>query len=443
MVWISNKNYAALKAANEALRTEVSEVKGYYENRKATNKYFASIASLLTGNEIGDLFQSMDRVKLKECYEGNGPAYGVINKIAKAVGDVFPYLEMQDIKTGKFVENHWLLDLLRHPNDRYNTRRFGTAWAVTRLVYGDAFVYAPKELGKDYGQGTKMYLLPGHRIKVEKGGYRQPLKDITVTGGAREEKIETREFFESFAFNLEDTSFFGFSPLLAAAIYLSIIDRSMRREDVSLKHGGAASIITPAKDNMGVMPKDKDEVEAEFNNRENFGKTRALRVPIEVHQLGASPIDLGILDSHKEAVTALCFAYDLPVDLYYGQAKYENAKEAKKSLYENNAIPLANEFAADLLAHFELDGQFTLEVNVDEIDVLKEDAADVLDNLTKMHATLNEMREANGYDPRPEAWANMPIFGMSTMFGAESFDIDENEPQGEPGQDEPEEGDEE
>ena len=430
MAWITRKKLTALQEQNAALESSLAELKGYYENRGRAaniNKYFASIASLMTGNEISDVFNTVDRANLKSCYESNGPAFGIINKIARAVGDCFTYLELQNVRTGKFVEDHFILNLLRHPNDRYNCRRFGVAWAVTRLVYGDAFVYAPKAVGKNFGEGRELYLLPGHRIKIDKGGYEHPLKSIAITGGSEEKPIKPDEFFESFAFNLDDTSFFGFSPLIAASLYLSIIDRGMKREDMTLKNGGAANIITPAKDNMGVLPKDKDEVEEEFNKRENYGKTHAFRVPIEVHQLGNVPVDLGILDSHKEAVTALCFAYDIPVDLYYGQAKYENAKEAKKALYENNAIPLANEFAADLLAHFGLDDEFSLTVNTDRIDVLKADASDVLDNLAKMHASLNELREANGYDPRPEPWADLPMLPMATTFGGEGItDIDES-----------------
>ncbi len=429
MAWITRKKLTALQERNEALESNLAELKGYYENSTAgeRNKYFASIASLLTGNEIADVFNSIDRNHLKECYESCGPAFGIINKIARAVGDCFTYLELQDIKTGAFVEKHWVLDLLRHPNDRYNCRRFGTAWGVTRLTYGDAFVYPPKVVGKNFGEASEMYLLPGNRIKIDKGGYDHPLKGITVTGGAEEHMILPDEFFESFAFNLDDTSFFGFSPLIAAALYLSIIDRGMKREDLTLKNGGAANIITPAKDNMGVMPKDKAAVEEAFNKRENFGKTHAFRVPIEVHQIGNVPVDLGILDSHKEAVTALCFAYDVPVDLYYGQAKYENAKEAKKALFENNAIPLANEFAADLLAHFGLDDKYTLTVNTDKIDVLKRGASDVLDNINKMHGSLNELREANGYDPRPEPWADLPMLPLGIQFGGEGItDIDES-----------------
>jgi hypothetical protein len=138
-------------------------------------------------------------------------------------------------------------------------------------------------------------------------------------------------------------------------------------------------------------------------------------------------VDLSILDSHKEAVTALCFVFRLPVDLYYGQAKYENAKEAKKTIYEQNAIPLCNEFAEDLLRHLHLDDTFTLKVNTDKIDVLKEKSSEVLDNLNKMHSTLNELREAYGYERIEEDWADKPLLPMGITFGNEYGDYDISE----------------
>jgi hypothetical protein len=153
-----------------------------------------------------------------------------------------------------------------------------------------------------------------------------------------------------------------------------------------------------------------------------------LQFPVEVHQLGSTPVDLSILDSHKEAVTALCFVFRLPVDLYYGQAKYENAKEAKKTIYEQNAIPMANEFAEDLLRFLRMDAEgYELRVNTDRIDVLKDSTGEVLDNLNKMHASLNEMREAYGYDRIEEEWADKPILPMGVTFGNEYDNIDINE----------------
>lgn len=418
-----------LSALQERVGALEGEVKGYYENTDAYNAYFKALAPMLKGKDIPDMFASIKRAKLQSVYEGNGPAYGIINRIAKAVGEMFCYLELYDLKADKQVEKHWLLDLLAHPNDRYNTRRFGTAWAVNYLVYGDSFVYSPKLVGKNLGQGVEMYQIPGHRVDIEKGGYKAPMKGIEVKGSGEQDLIEPKDFFESFNYNLDDTSFFGFSPLVAAAVYLSIIDRGMKREDISLKNGGAANIVTPAKDNLGVLPADKKTLEEELNGKDVANKTVALRVPIDVHALGNKPIDLDILNSHKEAVTALCFVYGIPMDLYYGQSKYENAKEAKKALYETCAIPLAEEFAADLLAHFNMAGDYTLKVNTDRIDVLQNDPSDVLDNLGKMHATLNEMRDAYGYEPIAEPWADQPIMPLGVMFGNETaLDIDENAP---------------
>ena len=273
-----------------------------------------------------------------------------------------------------------------------------------------------------------MYIIPGGRIEIKKGGYAQPMKGITVTGGGSKDTIAVKDFFESFNYNMDDTSFFGTSPLVVAAAYLSVIDRGIQRQDQTLKNGGPTALITPKPDNLGVMPVTADELTQELNGDEVKGQIKALRTAVDVHQLGMSAVDLGILSSHKEAITALCFIYDLPIDLYYGQSKYENAKEAKKALYENNAIPLANEFGEDLLNHFGLAGEYTLTVNTDRIDVLQDDPGDVLDNLNKMHATLNELREAYGYEPRPEPWADLPMLPMSTMFGGEGLqDINEEE----------------
>ena len=414
MVWISRKKLAALHA----------ETKGFYGEDNSRNEYFNSIAQSLRGIDLAP-FRVIDRERIKETYETCAPVHGVVGMIADNVGEVLRYLELTD-KNGKTVEAHWLLDLIRRPNDRFSTRKFGQAWAINKLLYGDAWVYAKKAIGKDLGTIKEMYIMPSHKVEVEKGGTDLPMKGVKIQGSVSGKSISTKDCFESFDYNLDDTTFFGTSKIVTAAIYLSVMQRGMNREDTSLKNGGVANVVSPAKDNMGVMPKDADSVEEKFNKKDNTGKTVAVRIPIEVHQLGNAPVDLNILESHKEAVTALCFVYKLPVDLYYGQSKYENAKEAKKTIYEQNAIPMANEFAEDLLRYTGLDKEgYELKVNTDNIDVLKEDSSDVLDNLAKMHATLNELREAYGYEPRPEPWADQPIFQMATMFGAETFDIDE------------------
>ena len=216
---------------------------------------------------------------------------------------------------------------------------------------------------------------------------------------------------------------------MAAAAYLSVMDKGMKRQDTTLETGGASHIITPRPDETGaVLPQHAAEAEKLMNGKGSTGKKRFFQFPIEVHQLGNTPVDLSILDSHKEAVTALCFVFRVPVDLYYGQAKYENAKEAKKTIYEQNAIPMANEFAEDLLRFLGMDKEgYELKVNTDKIDVLKGKAGETLDNLAKMHATLNELRVAYGYERIEEEWADKPMLPMGVMFGNEYGDLDIDE----------------
>ena len=407
----------------EGLRTEI---KGFYDKENEMNEYLRAIEKLLQGKKLPDI-TPMSRKEIRDTYKTSAAVMGVVNYIAENVGEVARYLELQNDK-GEYIESHWVLDLLRRPNDRFNLRRFATAWAVNKLLFGDAWVYAAKAVGKDRGQVNEMYVIPSWRITTNSDGI-VPLKSITLTG-TKKDDIDMADVFESFDYNPDDESFFGTSKVVSAAVYLDVIDKGMRRESQALDNGGVANLITPKGDEAGVLPEHAEDLESRFNAKKNVNRTLALRTPIEVHQLGNAPVDLSILDTHKEAVTALCFVFKVPVDLYYGQAKYENAKEAKKTIYEQNAIPLANEFAEDLMMYLSRTDNslagWMLAVNTDKIDVLKDKASDVLNNLNLAYCSLNERREAIGYEPIDEEYANKPIIPMGVMFGeGMEYDIDE------------------
>ena len=405
---IRTKEYDALK----------TEIKGYYDQTEKDNVYLNALAKQMQGLKLPDM-TGMSRLSIRNAYETCAPVMGVVNYIAENVGEVATFLELT--KNGDEVTKHYLLDTLARPNDRFTLRKLATAWAINRLLFGDAWVYAPKKIGKD--GGVNLYVIPSHKVGVDNGSpYFEGIEIIGVNNA----KIKKEEVFESFDYNLDDTSYFGTSKVAAAAYYLSVMEKGIKRQDKTLEEGGATHLITPKPDATGtVMPKDAQEVEKLANSSI---KRRALQFPVEVHTLGSTPVDLSILESHKEAVTALCFVFRLPVDLYYGQAKYENAKEAKKTIYEQNAIPLANEFAEDLLRFLKMDAEgYELKVNTDKIEVLKEDTGEVLDNLTKMHSTLNELREAYGYDRIEEEWADKPLMPMGITYGNEYEDYDINE----------------
>ncbi len=407
------------------------EIKGFYDSgNNAENLYLAALAGCTKGLELAPL-TPISRAAIREAYETSAPVQGVVNYIARNVGEVMQYLLLTKKADDTPVEKHWLVDLLARPNDRFTLRKFGTAWAVNKLLYGDAWIYAPKAVGKDRGMVREMYVVPSWRIGAQ-WGPGAVLEGIRLQGLTGDRTIGFEEMFESFDYNLDDQSMFGTSKLASAYMYLSMMQNGIRREDTALMNGGVTNIITPPQDRLtGVTrPSEGEALEREFNAQSNAGKTKVLRYPVNVQALGNAPVDLNILESHKEAVTALCFAYNIPVDLYYGQSKYENAKEAKKTIYEMNAVPMANEFAEDLLSYCGLSKEFSLEVDTQRIDVLQEKPTDALDALDKMNASVNEKREVMGYEPIAEPWADQPMIPMGVQFGNEGSAFDINEPAG-------------
>ena len=411
------------KRENEALR---AELKGFYdkennENNKLLRQMFPYSGEMME-------FASFDRAKLLECYKTTDSVFGLINRIAKRVGELHKYIELVG-KNEKEITKHWLLDRLAQPNDRYTLQNFLIGWATQKLIYGDVFVYCDRSVGSKR-EIEGMYLVPGNKVMIEKGGWKEPLKGIRLEGGNETMKME--DVWQSFYFNPELDEFFGFSPLTAAAASVQLIRNAKKRQNTSVSNGGVNNLITPKPDQMGLMPIDQSNLEKELNSEKNINKTKYLRNAIEVHKLGSTPIELGLLDSSRESITALCFAYEFPIDLYYGQSKYENAREARKAEYESIAIPLLEDFLNDFMLYYkrqfnDLDGLKFI-INRDKIDVLKSSPTEILTNLGLMGASLNEKREAYGYPPIKESYANEPMLPLGVQFGGNTYDINENDP---------------
>lgn len=444
-IFTRGRDIAAMEARLDQ-RIEQIEQKGYYQpDDNEANEYLRRLLQMMAGTIE---FKAFKRKDLYNAYRTCSAAFGIIDRIARAVGECAQYIELLD-ENDDPVESHWIVDLLNHPSDRFTRRRFFYAWSTNYDVFGDAFTYMERSgPGKDLGKPIGLYIPSGVKVGIEHGNVSFPIRGIDIVGDVNATPIPPTDYFQSFNYNLDDDSYFGFSPLEAAAYEVALLKKGKERLNTAIENGGVNALVTPAKDKDGfVVPQAAAEVEKEMNDAGNINKTKFLRQPVEVHEIGSKPVDLSILDSSKESVTALCFVYGIPMDLYYGQSKYENAKEAKKALYESAALPRIRVFCEDFMDFLRRTSKGTgkwklnskemryhLEVNTDMIDVLQDNPTDVLRNLTLMHATLNEMREAYGYArlegaENPGGIYDKPMLGLGTMFGDEATgtDINENE----------------
>ena len=150
--------------------------------------------------------------------------------------------------------------------------------------------------------------------------------------------------------------------------------------------------------------------------------------------MGSTPADLSVLETSKNAVTALSFVFGVPIDVFYGQSKYENAKEAKKTIITQAALPRLNLFLEAFTERIRaFDQTFNAKggrfiVNTDKIDILKNSPIDSMTLLDKAGASINERREYLGYPRITAPYADLPVIPLGVSLGdPNNFDINENQ----------------
>ena len=110
-------------------------------------------------NKVGE-FAGYDRNKIAQLYydqnKSNFAVYSVINYCAEAIADTLRYAKIVNKKQDE-VTDHWSYNLLLdNPNEFSNTSEFGKAYAVNRLLFGDAYVYLLRGIGLSEGRIKEM-----------------------------------------------------------------------------------------------------------------------------------------------------------------------------------------------------------------------------------------------------------------------------------------------
>ena len=420
------KQIPALKSEIETL-----EKKGYFGGDNTNNEYLKEVTrNIQSGVALLD-FSTVDRKKLVSYYKTNAIVRGIVGTtIGNAIAELSDYIELQD-KNKKVVLNHWSEKTLNNPNDLYNKRKFIKGWAINRMLTGDAFVYGLEGVGLNTGQFKELYLLPSQDVEIMVGTLIQPIKGYKLPKEyVLKDGLTPKNVMFSREYNTESNTFYGLSPLQSAAYMVQLLEKGDKRQNAALENGGVNNIITPRADQYGgVTEVQATNAEQEMNNRRQGNYNSFFRFPLEVQKIGDTPVDLDLLESSKYAVTVLCFVYGISVDIFTGQAKYENAKEAKKAIYQLAAIPLLNEFLEDYTAFCKLEDGTKFVLNTDQIEILKATPTEVMTNLTAMGASINQKLEFMGYEKRKEPYCDLPMIPMGYTLGdPNAFDVADNTP---------------
>ena len=379
-------------------------------------------------NKLGE-FSGYDRNKIAQLYydqnKANFAVYSVINYCAEAIADTLRYAKIVNKKQDE-ITDHWSYNLLLDkPNEFSNTSEFGKAYAVNRLLFGDAYVYMLPGIGLSEGKIKEMIV--AHTQDVSFADFTQynwmrPKQRYQIPVAGVPRTFEQEEILRVSSYNV-DNSDYGLSPLIPAAILAEKILNGSISEAMMFKNGGTEVILTNKQVNEGRSvvwgSSDLERFNHELNDK-NGKRLKLVNSAMDKIDIGKSPIDLGILNSTDAGLKALMFVYRLPYSLYSGDGTFNNTREGYKALYTQVGLPYAKEFLDKFtqLCGFKNGEYWTIDEQL--IPQLKEDASNTLTAYDKAYASINERRAVIGLEPLAGDEYNKPLVPMNMVSGLDT-----------------------
>lgn len=379
-------------------------------------------------NKVGE-FSGYDINKIAQLYydqnKANFAVYSVINYCAESIADTLRYAKIVNKKQDE-ITDHWSYNLLLDkPNEFSNTSEFGKAYAVNRLLFGDAYVYLLRGIGLSEGKIKEMIV--AHTQDVSFADFTQynwmrPKQRYQIPVAGVPRTFEQEEILRISSYNVDNTDY-GLSPLIPAAILAEKILNGSISEAMMFKNGGTEVILTNKQVNEGRSvvwgSTDLERFNHELNDK-NGKRLKLVNSAMDKIDIGKSPIDLGILNSTDAGLKALMFVYRLPYSLYSGDGTFNNTREGYKALYTQVGLPYAKEFLDKFtqVCGFK-DGEYW---TIDEqlIPQLKEDAANTLTAYDKAYASINERRAVIGLEPLAGEEYDKPLVPMNMVSGLDT-----------------------
>lgn len=390
---------------------------------------------VVESNSNAPIYPSTNAKYYTDTYTQNNDVFSVINKIVQP-GCRVPVYQV-DRKTLEERPGK-ALQVLSNPNPFMSQTEFVAQSLTIFKIYGECFVCADKpEFGLRAGQPVRLDNLPPQWTEIEiTSDYFNPISGYKLMLGNKEvmypfaDVMHLKELNPDFQVSGEHLR--GMSrlkPLLKAVAVSSSGYDSMV---ASFQNQGAYGILTilGVKEPDGKFsnqPKTREQLsnlETTFRQKmtgnANRGKIFATNKSVEWTPFGMNAKDMEVLKSIVFSGGALYDAYDVPDILKSGSESktYLNYQEAQKALWNNAIIPTVDGFyqkLSDWLCPMcgEPDTMFL--PDYDDIPALQDDKKSAVDWMIRAGLTMNEIREALGYDQLKLPNMDIPLISMGVQ----------------------------
>ena len=368
---------------------------------------------------------------VKDGYSGNVNIYSIIRKIiTPAIGVRWEVKENGEVVEG---ENP-ISRLMTKPNERQSFANFIDEALTWLLLTGNRYTYVLRvETGANKGLPVELHLLPASQVEIVAGTWLQPVQGYKVKYNYSTKDIPPENIIHNRLSNpnydASGSQLYGLSPLQSALKVMTATNAAYDTMSKQFSSGGPDVIITntAATSQQEWTEEQFQTVWQRFKAKFRTGsKERFMlkNLPVEVHEIGKSLVDLNILEFIKLSLRDYCNIYGIPSALMNDNeyaTQSANAREYQRQLWNNAVIPQLEFLKDDLNRVASMVNQVTgsayeVDYNLSDIPELQADIATQAAALAQSWwMTANERRSALGLPPLEEEEANVILAPTGLM----------------------------
>lgn len=284
-------------------------------------------------------------------YAGNVNIYPIIRKIVNpAVGVKWNIVDDK----GEVIEETKsdLYKLLKQPNPRQSFNEFIDEMMCWRLITGNSYIYTIYiETGEYKGKPAEIWTMPASQAEIVSGGMFEPVRGYKFLIGNTTIELPAENVihgkYTSLNYDSLGSQLYGMSPLQAALKVMTATNAGYDQMAKQFENGGPDIIITNTSE-TAKQEWTSEQFETIWQKfKEKFRKGSRERymlknLPVEVHEIGKSLVDMNILEYMKLSLRDYCNIYGVPSALMNDNqyaTQSANAREYQRQLWNNAVIP--------------------------------------------------------------------------------------------------------
>ena len=345
-------------------------------------------------------------------YQDN-PIVSAITTITAKHGSKAPWV-IKSKRTGEVVKNTLLEALMERTNTDAVWSDFMQDLITQYVLTGNGFAVMEKGTGVNEGKPHAIFMIPSGETQIVLGDNHRSIAGYRVDFLSQEADIPASDVLHIKTPNPDydkaGNFLYGQSPFRAARTSIQTYNTSVETGLWFLENKGSQKIlVNDSEDELG--PEAVDKLKQRLRNQSQGAKNSA-NIPIIDGKLGVLDVSANapealVLEQRHQAAREICNVLNFPIQLVgVDAATYQNAKEAKKALWENVLIPILCEVRSGLnrwLTPFFGDNIY-LDFDLSNIDALQEDKLMRGKAIREFAGlvTINEARKMAGLKPMTE-----------------------------------------